>query len=326
MQRKTLVVQIPCKDEAGNLEATLADIPRDLPGVDRVEVLVVDDGSVDGTAEKAVELGVEHVLRFSTNRGLARTFESGLQFAAHGLGADYVVNTDGDNQYQGAGIADLVREIRATDAGMVVGRRDYDTSPHFSEFKRAAIRLGSRALGVVAGYPVEDAPSGFRCFTGQAARRLTVLSRFTYTMETLVQARVKGVRVRFIPVSTNPPSRGSRLMDSSWHYLWRTMVSLVAIVALYEPLWLFAGCAAAGLGGLLLAGLFTGTGWFFSLISVLLVINGGFTALVGKMLVTNRIHVEERLLWLAPDLTPEQWARRLGASVYYRYGEMRFSR
>lgn len=314
-----LIIQIPCKDEEDHLQSVLDDLPRSIPGVDRIETLVVDDGSTDATTPTAVRLGVDHVLRFETNRGLARTFETGLHFAAHALKADIIVNTDGDHQYRGEYIPALVAEILKGDVGMVVGRRNYEDTPHFPRIKKWLLQYGSKGISLLAGFPAPDAPSGFRAFSGKAAKKLTVLSRYTYTMETLVQAKAKGIKVRFVEVKTNPKRRDSRLMKGILDYLWRTLVSLTAIVALYEPVFLFlatvAFSALLGLASLAFGGVPT-----LSFTAGGLLIAGAFSCVVSKIVVTHRIKQEEVLLWMIPERDEGQWAELLGANAYYRAG------
>lgn len=319
MRLRKLIVQIPCKNEFKTLPATVAEIPRKIPGVDKVEILVIDDGSSDETTRQAVSLGVEHVLRFATNRGLARTFDAGLRFAIYGLEADTIVNTDGDNQYQGAYVKDIVEALLRGDYGMVVGRRDLPNIPHFSLLKKIIISIGSRVIGVLSGFPVEDAPSGFRAFSRRAAMRLTILSQYTYTLETLVQAKAKGVRVGFIPIQTNPKLRGSRLMKSLPDYLIRTFASLLAIVLLYRPEVVF-GITTALAALLVIFGSFFSNTFHWIAGASLLFLSGFFFAVICKILVTHRTAEEEQLLWIMPALSAAACAARLGATNYYHNG------
>ncbi len=198
-----LIIQIPCYNEAETLPLTLAELPRSLPGVDEIEYLVIDDGSTDRTAEVARQLGVQHIVRQKRNRGLAAAFQAGLE-AALAADADLIVNTDADNQYFGPDIAVLVQPILDGRADIVVGDRGVADSEHFSALKRVLQRFGSWVVERAAGIPIPDATSGFRAFTREAAFRLTVLSEYTYTLETLIQAGVRGMNVVFVPVRTNP--------------------------------------------------------------------------------------------------------------------------
>ena len=172
-----LVIQIPCRDEVENLAPVVEDLPAEIPGVDEIETLVIDDGSTDGTAEKAIDLGVDHVLRFEVNRGLARTFSTGLRFSQV-IGGDVIINTDGDHQYQGSYVTDFVKHLQSSTAAMVVGARDIKKIPHFSRTKKILQHLGSKVVGFLAGYPIPDAPCGFRAFTKSAASNTISTSRF----------------------------------------------------------------------------------------------------------------------------------------------------
>ncbi len=211
-----LIIQIPCYNEEATLPATLRDLPRIVAGVDQIEFLVVDDGSTDRTAQVARELGVQHVVCHKANRGLAAAFVTGLE-AALAAGADLIVNTDGDNQYYGADVETLIQPIVEGRADIVVGDRGVAALEHFSPVKRALQRLGSWVVQRAAGIPIPDATSGFRAFTRDAALRLTVLSDYTYTLETLIQAGARGMIVVYVPVRTNPLARDSRCSTStSW--------------------------------------------------------------------------------------------------------------
>jgi glycosyltransferase involved in cell wall biosynthesis len=257
-----LVIQIPCFNEADTLAATLADLPRSVPGVDVVEWLVVDDGSVDGTADVARANGVDHVVAHAHNRGLAAAFLTGLD-AALRLGADVIVNTDADNQYVAACIPDLIAPVCAGAADMVVGERPIGHIDDFSWSKKKLQRLGSWVVRRFSGTDVADAPSGFRAMSREAALRLQVFGRFSYTMETLVQANAEGLAVTSVPVRVNPQTRPSRLAKSTFQYLRRSSQTIVRSFALYHPFKFFfrVGLVPFALGMLLLLrwGLF----WLF---------------------------------------------------------------
>lgn len=229
-----LVIQIPCFDEEQTLPATLADLPREVPGVDVVEWLVVDDGSSDRTAEVARECGVDHVVQHSHNRGLAAAFLTGLD-AALRRGADVVVNTDADNQYVGACIPDLVRPVLDDGADMVVGERPIEQIDEFSRLKKRLQRVGSWVVRKFSGTDVRDAASGFRAISRDAALRLQVYGKYSYTMETLVQARAEGLRVVGVPVRVNPQTRPSRLVRSVGQYVRRSGQTIVRSFAIYYP-------------------------------------------------------------------------------------------
>ena len=198
-----LIIQIPCYNEADTLPLTLADLPRSLPGVDRIEYLVVDDGSHDDTAEVARALGVHHVVQFARNRGLARAFAAGLEASVLN-GADIIVNTDADNQYQGADVARLVEPILDGKADIVVGDREVADVPSFSPLKRRLQRIGSWVLCRAAGTDIPDAASGFRAYTREGALRTLVLSNYSYTLETLIQAGAQRMAVEYVTIRTDP--------------------------------------------------------------------------------------------------------------------------
>lgn len=233
-----LIIQIPCYNEEATLPATLADLPRTLPEIAAIETLVVDDGSRDRTVEVARALGVDHIVRHKRNRGLAAAFQSGLE-AALAAGADIIVNTDADNQYCGADIAKLVAPIVAGQADIVVGDRGVAASEHFSPLKRALQTLGSAVVQRAAGIPIPDATSGFRAFGREAALRLTVLSEYTYTLETLIQAGARGMAVTFVPIRTNPQTRKSRLIRNIPSFLAIQTVTIVRFYTMYRPLRVF---------------------------------------------------------------------------------------
>ena len=232
---RKLVIQIPCLNEADTLPTTLAALPRQIPGVDEVAVLVIDDGSTDDTVAVARAHGVEHIVRHPMRRGLAAAFESGLETAL-AIGADIIVNTDGDNQYPGESIPDLVAPILAARADLVVGDRKPGFNPEFSWSKRLLQRVGSWVVAQAAGTPVPDATSGFRAYTRDAALRLQLFTRYTYTLETLIQASKKGLRVAHVEVPVNPVTRPSRLMRSQWEYVKRSAATILRLYAIYEPL------------------------------------------------------------------------------------------
>src|SRR5215218_9974761 len=220
-----LIIQIPCLNEEATLPATIADLPRTLPGIHQVELLVVDDGSSDRTVEVARECGVEHVVRLTNNKGLAAGFQAGLD-ACLKLGADIVVNTDADNQYYGGDIPKLVEPILAGRADMVVGDRETDSIEHFSPLKKRLQRLGSAVVRGASGTTVPDTTSGFRAYNREAALQMQVVSKFTYTLETIIQAGKMLVAVDHVPIRTNEKTRESRLFPSMWSYVRRNTVSI----------------------------------------------------------------------------------------------------
>lgn len=230
-----LIVQIPCYNEADTLESTLADIPGEISGIDCIETLVIDDGSRDNTVEVANQIGVDHIVQHGRNRGLARAFQTGLDTALR-LGADIIVNTDGDNQYAAWEIPRLVAPVLQGKADIVIGDRRPQNNVHFSAVKRWLQRWGSWTVRNVSGTNVPDAASGFRAYSREAALRLNVLSHYSYTLETIIQAGKLGLTIESIPVATNPPTRPSRLQRNMWHFIKEQGGTILRIYAFYEPL------------------------------------------------------------------------------------------
>ncbi len=248
-----LVIQVPCYNEQQTLPRTLAALPREVEGFAAVEILVIDDGSDDGTARLARSLGAHHVVRHNHNRGLAAAFMTGLKTAIE-LGADVIVNTDADDQYPAGDLPALVRPILDGDADIVVGARPIDTIRHFSPLKRALQRLGSRVVRALSRTEVSDAPSGFRAMTRDAALRLNVFTGYTYTLETIIQAGLSNLRVANVPIGVNAPTRPSRLIRSTAGYLWRSARTLFSVYLIYRPIRLFGALAFSFLTpGVLLA-------------------------------------------------------------------------
>ena len=238
-----LIIQIPCFNEELTLPSTLGDLPRDIEGIEQVEWLVIDDGSTDRTVEVARENGVHHVVRLTNNRGLAAAFQAGLD-ASLKLGADIIVNTDADNQYFGGDIPKLVAPILAGNADMVIGDRKTDQIDHFSPLKKRLQRLGSAVVRRASGTNVPDTTSGFRAYNREAALQMQVVSKFTYTLESIIQAGKMLVAVDHVPIRTNEKTRESRLFPSMWSYVRRSTVSIFRIYAMYEPLRVFMAAAA----------------------------------------------------------------------------------
>ncbi len=230
-----LIVQIPCYNEEDTLGQTLADIPREIDGIDVVEVLVIDDGSTDRTVEVARELGVDHIVRNRCNQGLARTFAIGLD-ACLKAGADIIVNTDGDNQYAGKDIPKLIAPILEGTAEVVVGDRQTRTLAHFSATKRLLQRLGSHVVRVLAGPDIPDAVSGFRAISREAALELNIISPFSYTIEMLIQAAKKKMAIVSVPIAVNPATRKPRLYSSVLQFVERSIVTMIRMYAMYQPL------------------------------------------------------------------------------------------
>lgn len=234
-----LIIQIPCYNEEETLPVTLADLPREVPGVDEVEWLIIDDGSRDATAEVARAHGVDHIVQFKSNRGLAKAFLAGLD-ACLRAGADIIVNTDADNQYRAEDIANLVQPVLAGSAEIVVGARPISEIEEFSLSKKILQRFGSWVVRSASSAQVPDAPSGFRAMSREAAMRLNVFSEYTYTLETIIQAGRKGIAIQSVPIKTNPATRPSRLISSIPAYIRRSAETIVRISMTYRPFRFFA--------------------------------------------------------------------------------------
>ena len=297
-----VIIQIPCYNEEETLPETLAALPRELPGVDQVEWLVVDDGSGDRTVDVAREHGVDHVVKLPRNRGLSRAFMAGIR-ACLEAGADIIVNTDADNQYRASDIPALVDPILNGAADLVVGARPISEIRHFSPLKRVLQRLGSWVTRILSGTEVSDAVSGFRAISRKAAMQLHVFNDYTYTVETLIQAGQKGLAVRSVPIRVNPEQRPSRLVRSTPRYVLRQATTMLRIFVTYRPFRFFAvlGTGVFLLGFLLglrfLYFYFTasGSGHVQSVILAALLLGLGiFLFLVG--LLADLVAVNRRLL------------------------------
>ncbi len=248
-----LIIQIPCFNEAETLPRTIRDLPAQIEGIDKIEILVIDDGSTDKTVEVARKLKVDHILSLPSNLGLARAFSRGLKYAVH-LNADIIVNTDADNQYQGECITDLIRPILENKADIVVGCRPISEIPHFSPVKKWLQKTGSRMVQFLTQTRISDVTTGFRAYSKYAAQKLHVFSDFTYTIETLIQASRNGMRIQGVGVKVNPPTRKSRLFVSNWYYIRRQTATILRVWSLYSPVKLFtrSGFISLGLGSALL--------------------------------------------------------------------------
>lgn len=319
-----LIIQIPCYNEEETLPLTLHDLPRELPGIDRVEWLIIDDGSTDGTVEVAKANGVDHIVRHVRNMGLARAFMTGLE-ACIRLGADIIVNTDADNQYVAADIPKLVAPILSGKAQMVIGARPIKSIRHFSAVKKALQGLGSWAVRKLSKLDVPDAPSGFRAISREAAMQLHVFNEYTYTLETLIQAGHKRIAVMSVPIRTNEQLRPSRLISSIPRYIFRSGLTMVRIFMTYQPFSFFVIPGLVGFfAGVLISLRFLylyltsgGDGHVQSLIlATMLMSLGGFltvTGLIADLISVNRKlleGVESRLLAISDKLNRSESKER----------------
>jgi glycosyltransferase involved in cell wall biosynthesis len=299
-----LVIQIPCYNEAETLPATLKDLPREVPGFSTVEWLVVNDGSTDNTEEIARKCGADHIINFARNQGLARVFLAGLD-AAIRLGADVIVNTDADNQYSAADLPALTAPILAGKADMVVGTRPIDEIVTFSATKKILQKAGSTVVRFISKTDIQDAPSGFRAMSREAAIRFNVFNNYTYTLETVIQAGQKGIAVTSVPVRVNKVSRPSRLVKNTPSYIWKSIVTIVRMFVVYKAfrffmsvgLFIFCLGFLAGLRFLFYYVIGHGSGHIQSLILASILLGIGFqtmlTAFLADLLAVNRRLMED---------------------------------
>lgn len=302
-----LIIQIPCYNEAATLPVALEALPRSVSGFDAVEWLIVDDGSTDDTAEVARKAGVDHIVAFKKNLGLAKGFMAGLEEALR-QDADVIVNTDADNQYDAADIPRLVEPILENTADYVIGARPIETIEHFSAMKKLLQKLGSWVVRKASGTDIPDAPSGFRAMSRECALQLNVYSNYTYTLETIIQAGHKGMAVSSVPVRTNQDLRPSRLLKSTPSYVRRSIFTIIRIFAVYQPFKFFMTIAGAllvlgaVLGARFLYYFFTGdgSGHIQSVILSAVCLVTGFQtcliAFVADLLAVNRVLLEKTKL------------------------------
>lgn len=318
-----LIIQIPCLNEQTTLPATLARLPRHIDGIDEIEWLIINDGSTDNTVAVAREHGVHHIVHHNGNKGLAAAFQSGID-ACLQRGADIIVNTDADNQYPGEAIPALVRPIIDGDADMVIGNRQTHTIAHFSKAKKYLQWLGSAVVRSVSGTDVPDAPSGFRALSREAALRFNVLTSYTYTLETIIQAGHKNITIAHIPVQTNPKLRESRLISSIPRYVTRSGTTIMRLFLLYRPLRTFTYLALpfvlvglglwARFGVLLLLGeAGRGTNVQSVIVGAALLIIGFLIfvmGLIGDLIAINRRLHEQTLYYLKKSTFQENQAEK----------------
>jgi glycosyltransferase involved in cell wall biosynthesis len=302
-----LVVQIPCLNEEATLPLVLESIPKKIPGVDDIEVLVIDDGSTDKTVEIARKHGVKHFVRHARNQGLGRSFHDGVLKALE-LGADIVVNTDGDNQYPQGRIGDLVQPIIRGESDIVIGDRQTHKIAHFSFAKKQLQKLGSAVVNKAAGTRLPDAASGFRAYSRESLIRLNTITRFSYCTETIIQAGNKGLHIESVEIDTNPKLRESRLFNSTWEHVLKSGVTIVRAYVMYKPYVIFGVLGwVLFLIGLIPFARFVGlslrdgstTGHVQSLLVGALFMIGAFLCLVlniiADLIRINRILIEDNL-------------------------------
>jgi glycosyltransferase involved in cell wall biosynthesis len=316
-----LIIQIPCYNEARTLPVTLADLPRSVPGIDSVEWLIIDDGSTDDTIDVAMRNGVDHIVRHSRNQGLSSAFMTGLD-ACLKRGADIIVNTDADNQYWAGDIPALVQPILQATADIVIGTRPIQTIQHFSPLKKLLQNLGSWVVRKVSNTDVQDAPSGFRAFSRDAAMRLNVFNEYTYTLETIIQAGQKNMAISSVPVKVNKALRPSRLVKNIPSYIKQSIVTIIRIFIVYRPFRFFGiiGFILFGIGFLIalrfLFFYFTGNGGgrVQSLILSAILMGMGFqtilTAFLADLLAANRKLLED-VRFRMNQLTNREYQKKL---------------
>ena len=304
-----LIIQIPCYNEEKTLPETVADLPKHILGIDTIEILVIDDGSEDQTCCVAQELGVHHVQRHPRNLGLAKAFQTGLETALK-LGADIIVNSDADHQYPGEYIADLVTPVLQDQADIVIANRQIDAIKHFSPIKKMLQKLGSWTVRTVSGTNVPDAVSGFRAYSRDAALRLNILTQFSYTLDTVIQAGKMGLTILSIPVHTNAPTRPSRLQKSMWHFIKAQASTIIRLYAFYEPLRTFSYIALP----FILAGLATWIRFLYFYLTL-----NGYTGLLQSITIGTGLLLVGVLIFLfgvQADISNKH--RQLSQETLYR--------
>ncbi len=301
-----VIVQIPCYNEEETLPLVVKSIPRNIDGIDKLEILIIDDGSTDRTVEVAKELGVDHIISNVGNKGLATSFATGINECLK-LGADIIVNTDGDNQYPQEKIPDLIKPILEEKADIVVGDRQTHKIEHFSWVKKRLQSVGSRVVRMASGTTIPDAPSGFRAYSREAVLNLNIITYFSYVTETIIQAGKRKIAITHVPIETNPKTRESRLFKNTWQHVFESSKSIIRVYSMYESLRIFLSIGSV----LFLAGSL-GLGrwlWFFFtqdnaghvqslVISAGLIIVGfqiGLIGLLSDLVSVNRKLIEDTL-------------------------------
>ena len=299
-----LIIQIPCYNEAETLEVALNDLPKDIEGIDEIEYLIINDGSKDNTVDVAKQWGVHYVVNFKQNKGLAKGFMAGLDMCLRN-GADIIVNTDADNQYCGEDIEKLVRPILEGKADIVIGERPIDQTEHFSPLKKKLQHFGSWVVRKASNTDIPDAPSGFRAFNREAAKRINIFDNYTYTMESIIQAQRKGLAILSVPINVNSDLRPSRLVKNNFDYIFRSAKTMIRFFIIYHPFRFFALLAsiflilglALGMRYLYFLYLGDGAGHVQSLILCGLLITISFQtallAIISDLLGINRKLIED---------------------------------
>ncbi|MBC8186047.1 glycosyltransferase family 2 protein [candidate division KSB1 bacterium] len=311
-----LIIQIPCLNEEETLAVTLNELPKQIDGIDEIDILIIDDGSTDNTVRVAKDNGVNHIIKFTNNKGLAEAFNAGID-ACLKLGADIIVNTDGDNQYSANDIEKLILPILKKEADIVIGDRQVNNVQHFSFTKKKLQLLGSWVVKHVSNTEVPDATSGFRAFSKEAALRMNVITKFSYTLETIIQAGKKNLAVAHIPVQTNEKLRDSRLFKSIPSYLKRSVLTIFRIYTMYEPLKTF----------IWIGGLIFGAGFLVSLRYLFLkfIMDSGAGHIQSLILgaVLLMIGFQVMMIGLVADLIGG--TRRLQEDILYRVKKLELS-
>lgn len=299
-----LVIQIPCYNEEKSLPIVLRDLPKHIDGIDEIAVLIINDGSTDNTVEVAKDCGVDEILSFTKNLGLAKAFVAGLNKSLE-MGADIIVNTDADNQYDAKCIPDLIKPILEHRAEIVIGTRPVSKIKHFSFLKKLLQKLGSFVMRLISSTQVQDAPSGFRAFSKSAAIKINVFDNYTYTLETIIQSKAKGITLTCVPINVNPDLRESKLVKNMFDYIRRSIFTMLRMFIIYRPFRFFIIFASLFiLAGLFLSGRFVyfyitgdGSGHVQSLIFAAIMLIVGFQiaiiAVLADLLSINRKLIED---------------------------------
>ncbi len=310
-----LIIQIPCLNEEKTLPITINDLPRQIDGIDTIEYLIIDDGSTDNTVSIAKEIGVHHVISFKRNKGLAAAFTAGID-ACLRLGADIIVNTDADNQYCGQDIEKLVQPILNKTADIVIGERPIQDTKHFSSIKKRLQKIGSWSVRIASNTDIPDAPSGFRAFSREAAMKLNIVSEYTYTLETIIQAGRKNIAITSVPINTNEELRKSRLFKSMWGYIKRSMFTILRIFMMYKPLRFFS----------YIGGFAFGTGFLIGLRFLFYVFNGDGNGHIQSLILAVALMImgfQTIILGLQADLIASN--RKILEDVQYRIKKIEYN-